>query len=117
MIEGTAFYHTGYTYESVVKGFMSVLSREIVLDLLTRQKCGNINSEFACGIGAKGINVSFMGTLDFEPIEVTDDIVKFKALAGYGDPDTDEISSHKEFNFEMRKTDGKWIVTKFEMWC
>ena len=117
-IEDTIFYHTGFTYESVLNGFLSVLSEDIVNDLL-KEKSADLNGEFVCGAGARGGNVSFMGTLDFEPIEVTDDIVKFKALAGYGDPNsgTDEILSYEEVNFEMQKTDGKWIVTKFEMWC
>lgn len=118
LIEDTIFYHTGFTYESVLNGFLSVLSENIVNDLI-KEKCADINGEFVCGIGARGVNVSFMGTLDFEPIEVTDDIVKFKARAGYGDPEsgTDEITSYEEVNFEMQKTDEKWIVTKFEMWC
>lgn len=118
LIEDTIFYHTGFTYESVLNGFLSVLSEGIVSDLI-KEKCADINGEFVCGIGARGGNISFMGTLDFESIEVTDDIVKFKARAGYGDPEsgTDEITSYEEVNFEMQKTDGKWIVTKFEMWC
>lgn len=115
-IEDTIFYHTGFTYESVLNGFLSVLSEDIVNNLM-EQKCADLNGEFVCGIGAKGGNISFMGTLEFEPVEVTDDIVKFKALAGYGDPGTDKITSYEEVNFEMQKTDGKWIVTKFEMWC
>lgn len=118
LIEDTVFYHTGFTYESVLNGFLSVLSEGIVNDLI-KEKCADINGEFVCGKGARGANVSFMGTLDFESIEVTDDIVKFKARAGYGDPEsgTDEITSYEEVNFEMQKTDEKWIVTKFEMWC
>lgn len=119
LIDDTAFYHTGFTYESVKNGFLSVLSEDIVNGLMTEQRCADINGEFVCGIGARGINPSFMFTLEFEPIEVTDDIVRFKALAGYGDPESgsDKVTSYQEVDFEMQKTNGQWIVTKFEMWC
>ena len=115
-IEDTIFYHTGFTYESVMKGFSSVLSEDI-LKGLTEQKCVDINGEFVCGAGARGGNMSYMGTIEFEPVEVTDDIVKFKGKAGYGDPENpDEILSYEEYDFEMEKVNGRWIVTKFKLW-
>ena len=115
-IEDTIFYHTGFTYESVMNGFSSVLS-ENILNGLTEQKCADLNGEFVCGAGARGVNMLYMGTIEFEPVEVTDEIVKFKGKAGYGDPENpDEILSYEEYDFEMEKVNGKWIVTKFELW-
>lgn len=109
------FYKTGYDYESVINSFKSVLSEDIVNELI-ESKCENHDGEFVCGIGAKGINPSFMFVLEFEEVKANDNSVSFKALADYGDPEKNEITSQKEFNFQMDKVNGNWIVTRFEMW-
>lgn len=116
-IEGTPFYHTGCTYESVVGSFTSVLSAEIVSELMY-QKCGNLNGEFVCGIGARGAWLTFSGILEFQLVSITDDLVEFKAAAGLHDPEHPEagITGYEEHSFEMRRIDDKWIVTKFEFW-
>lgn len=109
------FYKTGYDYDSVINAFKSVVSADIVSELV-EPKCQNNNGEFVCGIGAKGIDPSFMFVLEFEAVKADDNSVSFKAIGGYGEPDGTEIISHKEFNFQMDKIDENWIVTKFELW-
>lgn len=109
------FYKTGYDYDSVINAFKSVVSVDIISDLV-EPKCKNNNGEFVCGIGAKGIDPSFMFVLEFEEVKADDSSVFFKAIGGYGEPDGTEIISHKEFNFQMDKVDENWIVTKFELW-
>lgn len=111
----SGLYRTGYDYDSVINAFKTVVSADIVSELV-EPKCQNDNGEFVCGNGAKGINPSFMFTLEFEKVEATDSSVSFKAVAGYGEPDGTEVTTTKEFNFQMDKVGENWIVTKFEMW-
>lgn len=109
------FYKTGYDYDSVINAFKSVVSADIVSELV-EPKCKNNNGEFVCGIGAKGIDPCFMFKLEFKADEITDDSVSFKAVADYGEPDGTEVINQEEFNFQMDKVGENWIVTKFEMW-
>lgn len=111
----SVFYRTGYDYDSVINAFKSVVSEDIVSELV-EPKCKNNNGEFVCGIGAKGIDPSFMFILEFQELETSDSSVSFTATAYYGDPDGTGVTSQREFNYQMDKVDGNWIVTQFELW-
>lgn len=111
----SVYYRTGYDYDSVINAFKSVVSEDIVSELV-EPKCKNNNGEFVCGIGAKGIDPSFMFILEFQELEASDSSVSFKATAYYGDPDETGVTSQREFKYQMDKVGGNWIVTQFELW-
>ena len=109
------FYSTGFTYESVMNGFKSVISEDI-LDELVQDVCDELNGEFVCSIGARGASADFDGHLEFAPVEVTNQKVVFQITASYSDPETFESVGESAFNFEMTLVDGRWVMTEYEFW-
>ncbi len=109
-------YATGYSYDSVINGFKTVLSEEIVDSILDESKCAGIDGEFYCGQGARGADIFFLDELQFVAVEMTEEKAVFKINALYGDFDNEENREYVEHNFEMVLIDGNWIVTKFEFW-
>ena len=113
--EETRMYHTGFSYESVMKGFSSVLSEDI-LSKLTEGRCTNLDGEFRCVDGARGASADFDRIKEAVPVEITDEKAVFQLVALYYDPQTEENTGELTFNFEMNLIDGKWKVTKYELW-
>lgn len=109
-------YATGYSYDSVINGFKTVLSEEIVDSMLKEYNCANIDGEFYCGQGARGANIFFLDKLEFVAVEMSEEKAVFKINALYGDFDNEEVREYVEHNFEMILIDDNWIVTKFEFW-
>ena len=112
---GEICYGSGFTYDSVMSEFRSVLSEEILNDIIWLTDI-NTNGEFACNDGARGASADFDFYLEFSPVEVTDEKVIFQITARYADPDNREEKSYVTYDYEMVYDNGNWIVTKFEFW-
>ncbi len=114
LVPDTYHFRTGYSYDSVMSEFCSVLSEEY---LTSRSDVfGGYDGEFAMGIGARGGNIFYLGELRFEPIEVTEEMVSFKLLAKYGDPDNPDDFAYEENLFAMEKQGENWVFTQFSLW-
>lgn len=107
--------HTGFTYESVMNGFNSVLSENILSEKF-KERYSELNGEFLCLDGARGASADFDCIKGVTPVEITDDKVSFQLTAAYADPGTKESLGETAFDFEMLLTDGHWVMTKYELW-
>ena len=108
-------YHTGYSYDSVMNGFKTVLSEEILSG--NHDVWGNLEGEFICGIGARGADISFMGEIEFKNVVTEGDKTTFTLTAAYGDwENPDGEKEYVDYGFEITEIDGNAIFTKFEFW-
>ncbi|MGN0589100.1 MAG: hypothetical protein ACI4KO_06160 [Ruminiclostridium sp.] len=108
-------YHTGYSYDSVMNGFKTVLSEEILSD--NYDVWGNLEGEFICGIGARGADISFLGEIEFKDVVTEGDKTTFTLTATYGDLEKpDGEKEYVDYQFEITEIDGNAVFTKFEFW-
>ena len=110
------YLHTGYTYESVIESYNSIMSEDIFSDAM-KERYADYNGEFVVINGGGGGDPSFTGKIDFQLVSSDDSKLEFKVIAYYADPGTNESLGTQEYNCEMKKIDESWIVTKFEFWC
>lgn len=108
------FYHTGFTYGSVIQGFESVLSEDILSEIM-EGKCADYNGEYVSSMGFTGSNPAFTEKMDFQFVSSDESKLEFKVIAYFADPATN-ASATKEYEYEMVKIDENWILTKFDMW-
>ena len=108
--------HTGFTYESVMNGFKSVLSEDIVENPKYERVYRNFNGEFLCSDGARGASGAFNSIKEFVPVEITDEKVVFQVIALYSNPETREKIGDYTYNFEMVFVDDHWVMTQYEFW-
>lgn len=112
--------HTGYSYSSVITGFLSVVSPDILFnDFMKNISHMNYNGEMLFINGCKG--ASYPESFEIIPGEITDDKVTFTLrckIYRYPEADMseDENDLYYDCNFEMTKTDGNWIMTRFDKW-
>ena len=92
--------HTGFTYESVINGFKSVLS-ENILNEKFKERFSELNGEFLCFDGARGVSADFDHIESITPVEASADKVTFQLTAAYSDPKTLESIGESTFDFEM----------------
>ena len=108
-------YHTGYSYDSVMNGFKTVLSEEILSE--NYDVWGNLEGEFVCGQGARGSDISFLGELSISKVETEGDKTTFILTAAYGDWENPEgEKTYIDYNFEITEIDGNSVFTKFILW-
>ena len=108
-------YHTGYSYESVMNSFKTVLSEEILGD--DKNVWSDYNGEFICGEGARGSNIDFLGQIEFKDVVTEGDKTTFTLTAAYGDwENPDGEREYVDFPFEITEIDGNAVFTKFEFW-
>ncbi len=115
MVGGTICMRTGYSYESVMSEFCSVLSEEIVEKDGGSGIC-NADGEFAISDGARGADIGY-DHIEFvpEPTKNDPDVV-FKGIATYCDPDSGEVTHTKDYIFRMEKTNNGWKFKEFSLW-
>lgn len=108
-------YHTGYSYDSVMNGFKTVLSEEILS--VNHDVWGNFEGEFICGEGARGANIFFLDEIEFKDVVTEGDKTTFTLTATYGDWDNpDGERDYIDSQFEITEIDGNAVFTKFTFW-
>ena len=108
-------YHTGYSYDSVMEGFKTVLSEEILS--VNHDVWGNFEGEFICGEGARGANIFFLDEIEFKDVVTEGDKTTFTLTATYGDWDNpDGERDYIDSQFEITEIDGNAVFTKFTFW-
>lgn len=108
-------YHTGYSYDSVMNGFKTVLSEEILSG--HQNVWGNLDGEFICGDGARGANIFFLDEIEFKDVVTEGDKTTFTLTATYGDwENPDGEREYVDYPFEITEFDGNSVFTKFSFW-
>lgn len=116
LIDGR-YLHTGYSYDSVMSAFKSVLSEDIIAVYENYGQFMNKDGEFIISDGARGANIYFDRVV-FEPeyIKGEPDAV-FKGTVYYSDPDTGIVDEQTtEVSFRMERTANGWKFKEFQLW-